>query len=517
MYTEKEIIIDEKSLETIIKGIDLASNIVKKTLGPHGSNVMYTDQWGITRISNDGVTILKQVFAHNETMQMAIDALKQQAMRTNMMAGDASTTFVTLNQAILHEGKKSKKHPLEKRREIDEHSKIVLNELKGTAKEVETFEDIAQVATISVEDSEIGSLIADAYLTVGKEGKVDVQESEVNGVRVEYNPGLTIDEGYIAEFMMNNERGEAVLHKPYILIVDLKISEINTILPIVQNLADNGVTEMLLVCDGLDGNMLTTISKNTYAKRVEGKNVMEIIAVKFPAVRKQEFIEDIALVTEAKVFGMTTGIFPDKAPICKSRNPQTGQPQDPQYLIDSKKFIEDHIGRCDKVVITGKKTTFIGGKGNIDEKIEVLRNQKESNSESVINSEAIDARIARLKGEVAVIKVGSASGIDLGYIKDKIEDAVYATKGAMEEGAVRGGGVALKLIAQDLPDGILKNALQAPYNQIQENAGGHFKIEDDVFDSAKSTRIVVENACSFAGSLLTTGSTIATVRIKPHN
>jgi len=516
MYSEKDIQVDDKSMELLMAGIDLASDIVKKTLGPKGSNVIYVDQWGITRISNDGVNILKQIFAKDETMQMAIDALKQQAMRTNMLAGDASTTFVTLNQAILKEGVKSKKFPLEKREEIIRDCNIVLGELKRTAKPVETFEEIKQVATVSVESEEIGSLIAEAYLKVGKEGKVDVQESEVNGVRVEYSAGLTIDEGYVAEFMMNNERGEAVLHKPYVLIVDMKISDINSILPVIQNLADNGVTEVLLMCDGVEGNMLPNIAKNKQAKYAEGKNVMEIIAVKFPAVRKPEFIEDIALVTEGKVFGMTTGLFPDKAPICKGRSPQ-GQPIDPQYIADSKKFIEEHIGRCEKVVITNKKTTFIGGKGNVEEKIEVLRNQKESNSESILNSEAIDDRIARLKGQVAVIKVGAASGVDLGYLKDKIDDAVYATKGAMEEGAVRGGGVALKMIAQDLPEGILKNALQAPYNQIQENAGCNFKIEDDVFDSAKSTRIVVENACSLAGSLLTTGASIAQVRVKPQN
>jgi len=247
--------------------------------------------------------------------------------------------------------------------------------------------------------------------------------------------------------------------------------------------------------------------------KMQGKNVMEIFAVKFPAVRKPEFIEDIALVTQGKVFGMATGLFPDKAPTCKVRSPD-GQPQDPQYLMESKKFIEEHLGKCEKVVITAKKTTFIGGKGDVTDKVETLKNLKES---SEINHEAYDNRIARLKGQVAVIKVGAASGVDLGYLKDKIEDAIYATKGAIQEGAVKGGGVALKMIAMDLPDGILKEALQAPYNQIQENAGGTLKVENNVMDSVKSTRIVVENACSFAGSLLTTSASIANVRIRPKD
>jgi len=512
MYTEKQIKTGSESLESLVKGIDLLANVVKKTLGPKGSNVMYADQWTIPRVTNDGVTIARQISAEDETENMGLEALKQQAARTNMLAGDASTTFVTLTQAIIHGGLKSKKHPLEKREEINRDCQTVLAELKKQAKPVKTFEEIKNVATIAVEDEAIGHLIAEANEKVGKEGKIDVQESEVNGIRVEYTNGLEIDEGYISEFMMNNERGEAVLHNPYIFIIDSKVSNIKDVLPVIQNVADQGANEILLVCDGLDGNMLPTIAKNKQLK-MQGNNVMEIFAVKFPAIRKPEFIEDIALVTQGKIFGMSTGIFPDKAPISKMPRKQ-GAPQDPQYSIDSKKFVEEHLGRCEKVVITSKKTTFIGGKGEVEATIEVLKNQRDA---SEINKQAYDDRIARLQGKVAVIKVGAASGVDLGYIKDKIEDAVYATKGAIEEGAVKGGGVALKMIALDLPDGILKEALQAPYNQIQENAGGNFKIQENVLDSVKSTRIVVENSASFAGALLTTSASIATVRIKPKD
>lgn len=513
MYQEKEILQGEGSMASLVKGIDLLANIVKKTLGPKGRNVMFMSQWGIPQVTNDGVTIAKQVMTENETEMMGVDALKQQAARTNMLAGDASTTFITLTQAIIKEGLKSAKHPLEKREEINNDCGIVLGELKKQAKPVNTFEEIKNIAIISVEDEKLGHLIAEANEKVGKEGKIDVQESEVSGVRVEYTNGLEIDEGYAAEFMMNNERGEAVLHNPHILLVDSKLSNIKDVLPAIQCLADNGITEVLLLCDGLDGNMLPTIAKNKIAKYQQGASVMEIFAVKFPAVRKQEIIEDIALVTEGKVFGMSTGLFPDKAPQTTVRS-KDGQATDPKYLVESKKFITEHFGKCDKVVITAKKTTFIGGKGDVQAKIESLKAQKDA---SEINKDAYDDRIARLKGQVAVIKVGAASGVDLGYLKDKIEDAIYATKGAIQEGAVRGGGVALKMIAMDLPDGILKEALQAPYNQIQENAGGKFKIEDNVFDSVKSTRIVVENACSFAAALLTTSSSIATVRVKPKD
>ncbi len=485
MHQEK-IILD--GINKIVEGIDLVANVVKKTLGPKGSNVIFTNQWSIPTVTNDGVSIAKQIFADDDTVQVGVDSIKQQAARTNMQAGDASTTFITLAQAIINEGLKSSKHPLEKREEINKDCQTVLAELKERSTPVETFDEIKNIATIAVEDETLGHLIAEANEKVGKEGKIDVQESEVNGIRVEYEPGLTIDEGYVAEFMMNTERGEAVLNNPYIVIIDSKLSNIKDILPIMQKVADSGKTEVLLLCDGLDGNMLPTIALNKRAKYMEGKNVMEVIAVKFPAVRKPEFVEDIALITKGKVMGLGTGLFPDKATL-------------------------DDLGTCEKVVITAKKTTFIGGKGDVSAKIKTLKAQRDA---SEVDKEGYDNRIARLKGQVAVIKVGAASGVDLGYMKDKIEDAIYATKGAIQEGAVRGGGLALKEIAEELPTGILKYALQAPYNQIQENAGGSFKIEDNVFDSVKSTRIVVENACSFAGSLLTTSASIATKRIKPN-
>lgn len=514
MYQEKQILQDKESMDALVRGIDKLANVVKKTLGPRGANVMFADQYSIPRITNDGVTIARQISTENETENMGLESLKQQAARTNMLAGDASTTFITLAQAIIHKGLKSNKHPLEKRAEINKDCETVLGELKKTAKPVVTFEEVKNIAMVAVEDEKIAHLIAEANEKVGKEGKIDVQESEVSGIRVDYTNGLEIDEGYISEFMMNNERGEAVLHNPYIMIVDSKVSNIKDIIPVVQNLADNGVTELLLMCDGLDGNMLPTIAKNKMAK-MQGTNVMEIIAVKFPAVRKNEFIEDISIVTQGKIYGLNTGLFPDKAPVCppQMRSPQ-GQPLDQQYILDSKKYIQDHLGRCEKVVVTAKRTTFIGGKGDVNPTIEILKNQRDA---SEINKQNYDDRIARLKGQVAVIKVGAASGIDLGYLKDKIEDAIHATKGAIQEGAVRGGGMALKMIALDLPNGILKEALQAPYNQIQENAGGNFKIADNVWDSVKSTRIVCENACSFAGALLTTSASIAQVRIKPKD
>lgn len=495
MFQEREILQNEESVTSLVKGIDLLADMVTPTLGPKGSNVMFTDMYGIPRITNDGVSIAKQVLSNNETENMAIDAFKQQAMRTNMLAGDASTTFITLTRALIKEGLKSKKHSLAKREEINAHAKYALEDLEEMARPVQTFDEIKNIATISAESEEIGALIAEASEKVGKEGQINVQESETNGIRVEYTNGLEIEEGYIEEFMMNNDRGEAVLTNPHILVVNSRLENIKDILPILNKLAEQQIPEVLLVCDGLGGNMIPTIAANKRAKYVEGKNVIEIFAVKFPAVRKQEFVEDIALFTKANVMGMSTGLFPDKAEI-------------------------SDLGRCEKVIITGKKTVFINGAGDVSETIEGIKNQRNS---SEINKDVYDARIARLKGQVAIIKVGAPAGVDLGYLKDKIEDAIYATKGAIQEGAVRGGGLALKQIAQGIPEGILNRALSAPYNQIQKNAGrkktlfwytGGLEIAPNVFDSVKSTRIVVENACSFAGSFLTLVGSIATKRIK---
>lgn len=484
MHQEK--VINLGDISRVIKGANTVADIVKPTLGPKGRNVVFADMYGMPTITNDGVSIAKQVFADDETEQLGIDILKQSSFRTNLFAGDGTTTSIVLAQAIVQEGQKSDKNPIELRKEINDHCAIALGELKKMAKPVTTFEAIKKVATISAESEEIGHLIAEATEKVGKEGQVNVQESEVNGVRVEYTNGLEIDEGYIAEFMMNNERGEAVLNNPYILIVDSKLSNIKDILPVIQKIVDSGATEVLVVCDGMDGNMIPTIAFNKRAKYMEGKNVMEIFAVKFPAVRKQEFIEDIALITQGKVIGMTTGLFPDKAEL-------------------------SDLGRCEKVVITAKKTTFINGRGDVSAKVETLKNQREA---SEINKDAYDARIARLQGKVAVIRVGAPTEAELRYMKLKIDDAVCATKAAIQEGVVRGGGIALKMIALDLPDGVLKTALQAPYNQIQENAGGSLRIEDDIFDPVKVTRCALENACSCAGALLTISSSIATKRVK---
>lgn len=487
MFQEKIILQGAKSIDSLLNGVDLVANVVKKTLGPSGRNVVFADPYGIPTITNDGVSIARQVFSKNETEQMGIDVVKQSSFRTNLNAGDGTTTSIVLAQAIIHEGLKSPRNPIELRKEINEQCADVIEKLKESAKPISTFEEIKGVATISAESEEIGSLIAEATQKVGKDGQVNVQESEVNGIRVEYTNGLEIDEGYIAEFMMNNERGEAVLNDPHILIVDSKLSNIKDILPILQKVADSGATEMLLLCDGLEGNMLPTIAMNKRAKYMEGKPVMEIFAVKFPAIRKNEFIEDIALVTEGKVMGMSSGLFPDKAEL-------------------------SDLGRCTKVVITSKKTTFINGKGDVKSKIETLKNQRDS---SEINKDAFDARIARLEGNVALIRVGAPTEAELRYMKLKIDDAVCATKAAIEEGVVRGGGMALKMLAIELPDGVLKNALQAPYNQIQENAGGNFKIADHVMDPVKVVRFALENACSCAGALLTISSSIATKRIEP--
>ena len=488
MHQSKKILQGKKAIDTLMRGVNLVADIVKQTLGPKGRNVVFADMYGMPTITNDGVSIARQVFSEDETEQLGIDIVKQSSFRTNLIAGDGTTSSIVLAQAIIKEGLQSKTHPLVLRNEINSQCAEIVQKLIDSARPISTHEEIARVATISSEDPAIGEIIATATETIGKEGQITVQESEINGLRVEYTSGLEIDEGYIADFMMNNERGEAIINNPYILIVDSKLSNIKDLLPILQKVADAGMNEVVLVCDGLDGNMLPTIAMNKRAKYIEGKPVMEIFAVKFPAIRKDEFVEDIALVTQGKVIGLSTGLFPDKATL-----------QD--------------LGRCERVVMTNKKTSFINGQGDVSEKVATLKNQRDA---SEINKEDYNNRIARLQGKVAVIRVGAPTEAELRYMKLKIDDAVCATKAAMEEGVVRGGGIALKTLALDMEDGVLKNALQSPYNQIQENAGGHFTIADDIVDPVKVVRYALLNAVSCAGALLTISSSIATTRVIPE-
>jgi len=483
MYQEKVIKTGKDARDSILKGVNLVADIVKQTLGSRGLNAIYTDMYGMPTITNDGVSIAKQVNSTDEIEQLGIDVIKQSSLRTNLYAGDGTTTSIVLAQAIFKEGLKSNKNPIEIRKQINEESAKIIEKLKEMARPVSSFEDVKQVASLSVESEEIGQLIAEANTKVGKDGQVNVQESEVNGVRVEYTNGLEIDEGWIHPMMMNNERAEAIIDNPKILLVDSKLSNIKDVLPIVQKVSESGVSQLVIVCDGMDGNMIPTIVKN----KMEQK--FEIVGIKIPAIKKNEILEDIALVTGAKIFGMSTGLFPNVGTL-------------------------NDLGTCDRIVVREKSTTFIGGKGDVTEKIESLKIQKDN---SEIHKEDFDARIARLLGQVALIKVGAPTSSELTYLKLKIDDAVCATKAAIQEGIIDGGGLALRDIAlqsEDMSD-IMKQAIQAPYNQIQENAGGKLEIASNVFDPVKVTRMALENAVSCAGALLTITSAIATKRIVP--
>jgi chaperonin GroEL len=291
------------------------------------------------------------------------------------LAGDGTTTSIVLAQAIVQEGLKSDKNRIQLRKEINEDCAKVIDELKKIARPVASFEEVKKVATISAESEEIGDLIATAVDKVGKEGQITVTESEISGIRVEYTQGLDIDEGMIHPYMMNTEKATAVIENPKILIVDTKLSNIKDILPIVEKVGQSGVNQIVVICDGMDGNMVPTIIKNKQGFEVTnpqtGQKVwqqFEILGIKFPAVRKQEFIEDIALMTGAKVMGVSTGLFPDKA------------------------TLED-LGTCDKLVATLKNTTFVGCNGNVEDKITQIRNERDA---SEINKADYDARIARL-------------------------------------------------------------------------------------------------------------------------
>jgi len=501
MHQDKIIVSEQEGINLLSSGIDKL-DIVVSTLGPKGANVLFANMYNYPQITNDGVTVAKQVKSDNEIEQLAIDTIVQASLRTNQMAGDGTTTSMCLAQAIWREGLKSDKNPNDIRREINEDCAKVITELKKMAKPISTFEEIKRIATISAESEEIGTLIAEATEKVGKDGQIIVQESETAGLTVEYTNGLEIEEGIIIPHMANTERGTAEVKDPYILLVDSKLSNIKDILPAVDALAANGIRQLIVICDGMDGNVPPTVVQNKFPQRLPSGELsvpFEIIGVRIPAVRKPDWIEDIAYVTGAKVFGMSTGNFPKDAFV-------KGVPFDQ---------IQQYFGRCAKFVATEKKTTLIGGVGDVQEKVKTLKLLRDADE---VHKDVYDTRIARLLGQTAVLKIGAPTSAELDYLKLKIDDAVCATKAAMEEGVVKGGGLALVDITHhiDLGD-ILARAITVPWKQIQNNAGGNLEIGEDVFDPVKVTRLALENACSCAGTLLTCkGNAIANKRITPQ-
>jgi len=528
----KQVIFDSEVRAALKRGVDIVAGAVKVTIGPRGRNVALDRSWGSPTITNDGVSIAKEITLADKFENMGASIIKEVATKTNDKAGDGTTTAVVLTQAIIHEGLRRTAlgaNAMMVRRGIEAAAKDAVEELKKMAKPVKGKEDIRQVATISAESAELGKTIGDIVEKVGKDGVVTVEESQSIGIESDFVEGMEFDKGYVSAYLVTNpERMEAEMKDAPILITDKKISTIKEILPLLEKIAQAGKKDLVIIADDVDGEALATFILN----KIRG--AFNILAVKAPGYgdRKKEMLQDIATTVGGQVVSEDLGLKLENAELSV-------------------------LGRASRVVSTKDSTVIVGGKGkkaDIQERVQQLRVMRE-NSDSKFDQEKLDERIAKLTGGVAVLRVGAATETEMKYLKDKIEDAVNATKAAIAEGIVPGGGSALAKVSEKLHKKvdakahdeftigyrILLSALNAPLLQIAANAGREDgavilrdvvakggawgfdaaaesvdasivdMIEAGIIDPVKVTRSGVENAASAAAVLLTTEAAVADI------
>jgi len=531
----KQIIFDEDVRKKLKSGVDQLADAVRITLGPRGRNVALEKGYGGPTITNDGVSIAKEITLGDKFENMGAEVLKEVANKTNDMAGDGTTTAVVLTQAIISEGMKRTAmgaNAIMVRRGIEEASEDVVSELHKMSKEIKGKEEIEQVATISAESSELGRTIADTIDKVGKDGVVTVEESQSFGIESEVVEGLEFDKGYVSPYMITNaERMEAEYKDATILITDKKIASVQEVLPLLEKLAQSGKKDIVIIAEDVEGEALATFVVNKL------RGAFNVLAVKAPGYgdRKKEYLEDIATVTGGVVISEDVGLTFEKVELSM-------------------------LGRANRVVATKDKTTIIDGKGkkaDIEKRVAELRRGLEL-TDSKFDKEKLEERIAKLGGGVAIIRVGAATETEMKYLKLKIEDAVNATKAAIEEGIVPGGGTALAKVAgilrrkfEEMAErknqheimnfefsvgyGLVLDALVAPLKQIVYNSGkegsnivhevmnskgmaGYDAARDEmvedmfkagIIDPVKVTRSGVQNATSAAAILLTTEAAVA--------
>ncbi|HYU76398.1 MAG TPA: chaperonin GroEL, partial [Ktedonobacteraceae bacterium] len=416
----KRLQFDEQARHSLKKGMDALAEAVKVTLGPKGRNVVLDKKFGAPTITNDGVTIARDIDLPEPFENMGAQLLKEVATKTNDVAGDGTTTATVLAQAIVNEGLRNLAagaNPMILRRGLEKGAEAVIDEIKSMSKPVETREEIAQVASISAADSEIGDLIAEVMEKVGKDGVITVEEGRGLNMEKEYTEGMQFDRGYLSQYMTtNNEHTLAELSNPYILITDKKISAIADILPILERVLQSGIKDMLIIAEDVDGEALATLVVNKL------RGAFNVVAVKAPGFgdRREAMLEDIAILTGGKVITEKTGLKLENA-----------------SLRD--------LGRARTVIVTKDNTTIVGGAGKeeqIQARVRQIRALIEETT-SDYDREKLQERLAKLAGGVGVIKVGAATEVELKEKKHRVEDALSATRAAIEEGIVAGGGSVL--------------------------------------------------------------------------
>ncbi|MGN6795233.1 MAG: chaperonin GroEL [Streptosporangiaceae bacterium] len=518
----KLISFDEEARRALETGMNKLADAVRVTLGPKGRNVVLEKKWGAPTITNDGVSIAKEIELEDPYEKIGAELVKEVAKKTDDVAGDGTTTATVLAQALVREGLRNVAagaNPMALKRGIEKAVEAVSAALLDQAKDVETKEQIASTASISAADTQIGELIAEAMDKVGKEGVITVEESNTFGLELELTEGMRFDKGYISHYFVTDpERMEAVLDEPYILIVNSKISANKDLLPLLDKVVQAN-KPLLIVAEDVEGEALATLVVN----KIRG--LFKSVAVKAPGFgdRRKAMLGDIAVLTGGQVISEEVGLKLESAEL-------------------------DMLGQADKVVITKDETTIVGGRGDTEQiagRVNQIRAEIE-NTDSDYDREKLQERLAKLAGGVAVIKAGAATEVELKERKHRIEDAVRNAKAAVEEGVVAGGGVALLQAGKnafkklELPGdestgaGIVRRALEEPLKQIAVNAGleggvvaekvrgleaGHgldaasgdyvnmFKA--GIIDPAKVTRSALQNAASIAGLFLTTEAVIA--------
>ena len=545
----KQILFNQEARLALKNGVDKVANAVKITIGPRGRNVVLDKGYGSPTITNDGVTIAKDITLHDKFENMGAEIVKEVASKTNDSAGDGTTTSVVLTQALVEAGFKktlSGANSMAIRRGIESATADAVEALKKMAKPIKTDAEVRQVATISAESEEIGTIIAETIKKIGKDGVVTVEESQSFGIDSEIVEGMEFEKGYISPYFVTNpETMKAEYKDPAILITDKKISGIKEILPLLEKVAGTGKKDLVIIADDVDGEALTTFVLN----KLRGS--FNILAIKAPGYgdKKKEILQDIAVTVGAKVISDEVSL--------KFENVELNV-----------------LGRASRVVSTKDNTIIVGGKGkkaDIEDRVASLKSQRE-NTTSKFDKEKLDERIGKLTGGVAVIKVGAATETEMKYLKLKIEDAVNATKAAISEGIVVGGGSALakvsrkieekyknSKVAKEAPENAesaefaggymtVVEALKEPLRQIAKNAGkdegvvvnevmkggansGYDALTDNfvtdmfeagIIDPLKVTRMALENASSAVAILLTTEVAIADEPQKdkpemPHN
>jgi chaperonin GroEL len=455
----KDILFKEDARKKLKAGVDKLANTVKVTLGPKGRHVVLDKGFGAPEICDDGVTVAKEIELEDKVENLGAEIIKEVAEKTNDVAGDGTTTAVVLAQAIISEGLKNVEagaNPLAIKRGIEKGVEKAVENLKKISKKITTKEEIAQVATISAENTEIGKLIAETMEEVGKDGVITVEESKTFDIQKEIVKGLQFDRGYVSAYMITNtEKMTADFEDPYILITDKKISSIQEILPVLEKVAQSGKKELVIIAEELEGEALATLVLNKL------RGIFSTLAVKAPGFgdRKKEMLQDIAIMTGAQVISEEVGLKLETVELTQ-------------------------LGQARKVVATKENTTIIEGKGkkeDIDARVKQIKKEMEA-SESSFDKEKLQERLAKLAGGVGVIKVGAATEVEQKARQRKTEDALNATKAAVEEGIVLGGGVALLKCISVLDEmklegdektgvNILKRALEEPVRQIASNAG----------------------------------------------